>query len=137
MAVPSRPNYDAKNADGTPVIKRNTGNLLPANTRLASRVDSGSNPTRRKGSLPAEVTQCEVDGCRPGVSVVVQLPGVVSAHEVDVELAPTSLRVDAPSTGHKELRVELPYYVEPRDAVAMFSAKAGKLIVTATVVKLY
>ncbi len=134
MAVHSKPNYDAKNADGTPVIKRNTGNLLPANTRLASRVDSGSNPTRRKGSLPAEVTQCVVDGGGPGVSVVVQLPGVACAKEVDVELAPTWLRVDAPTTGHKELRVDLPQYVEPRHAVAIFSAKASTLTVTAAVV---
>lgn len=134
MAVPSRINYDAKNADGTPVIKRNTGNMLPPNTRLESRIDSGSNPTRRKGNLPTEVIQCEVDGCKPGVSVVVQLPGVVSASEVEVELAPTSLRVDAPSTGHRELRVDLPQYVEPRDAVAIFSSKAGTLTVTASVV---
>lgn len=134
MAVRSRPNHDATNADGTSVIQRNTGNLLPANTRLACRVDSGSNPTRRKESLPAEVSQSVVDSCCTGVSVVVQLPGVVSAREVEVELAPTSLRVDAPVTGHKELRVDLPQYVEPRSAVAIFSAKAGTLTVTATVV---
>jgi tetratricopeptide (TPR) repeat protein len=124
---------DARNADGSRIVAENTGNLLPANTRLQSRVDSGSNPTRRKGTLPNRVSQCEV-GDGPGVCVVVDLPGVVSADEVELELAPTSLRVDAPSTGHKELRVDLPQYVEPESAVAKFSAKAGTLTVTAAVV---